>query len=409
MSRVYKISGIYIALLIVGLFVYANTTVAKADTYYYLNGTVAEELTGAISVYMMGSETSDYATEFNKYNTYIISSTGVTSVKEMVLNKGSLNITVYGRDMGVGNFELYYRADCSSDAFITAVTLNSFSTMKETGSYMAETSVSIPASGIYYLRFKGEYGKDYQLSVCQYDSANRLIEEDEPLLSYTNADLEPTYYQVNMLTNGYFTIKPTFYVNGIEVSDTSTTDQQYLNMCLVDESLNEMTDERVIGIGSKAFNKEQRYAVDKGTYYVKVYSDAPRVYSLNMHQYEWKKQAGKKKSKKKLVSGKWYKSYLDYDMTTSTADYFYFKLKKKSTVKLTIKGSAGSGKIRGAVTGADVAGKYNKITITSLDSSKTWKVHTKKLSKLPAGKYYFRVCKTTKTSNGYYKVKLKVS
>jgi hypothetical protein len=258
------------------------------------------------------------------------------------------------------------------------------------------------------LRFRGEEGKEYQLSVCQYDAANRVLEEDIPLLSYTNADLEPTYYQVNMLKNGYFTVTPSFYVNGIAVDPKSTTDSQYLDMCLVDESLKELTTDELIGVGNNVFDGKQVYAVDKGTYYWRVYSDAPRVYTLNMTQSSWKLQGGKKKKRKKLVSGKWYKSYLDYPMTTSTGDYYYFKLKKKTTVKLMLSGSCGSGLIKGTITGADVAGKYDKVTLRTLNSSKTWNVHTKKFSKLPAGEDYLRITKDTKTTNGYYKVKIKI-
>jgi hypothetical protein len=100
---------------------------------------------------------------------------------------------------------------------------------------------------------------------------------------------------------------------------------------------------------------------------------------------------------------------MDYTMKTTTYDYYYFTLSKKSTVKLTLSGSCGSGLLRGTITSANVGGKYNEVTLKGINKSKTWRVHTKKMSKLPKGKYYLRIAKDTKTSNGYYKLKIKVS
>ena len=388
---------------------FSNITVASANTYYLWDNGAKQDYTGPLGVYLMGTESSDYTTEFYKYNTYIIESDGTDSVRDISLNKGLLKLTIIGKNQGTGVMQVYSNAACSAEAHMATVVLNNSSVMTESGSYRVDAEVSIPASGIYYLRFLGEYGKEYQLSMCQMDSANRVLEEGSTVLSYTNRNLEPTYYQINMLVNGYVTVEPTFYVNGIEVSKTSTTDNQYIDMCLVDSNFNEMTTDEYIGESSKAMATLQKYAIDKGTYYLRVSADASRVYSLNMAQTAWKLQAGKKKSRRKLKHNTWYKSYMDYPMKTTTYDYYYFTLSKKSTVKLTLSGSCGSGLLRGTITSANVGGKYNEVTLKGINKSKTWRVHTKKMSKLPKGKYYLRIAKDTKTSNGYYKLKIKVS
>jgi hypothetical protein len=65
-----------------------------------------------------------------------------------------------------------------------------------------------------------------------------------------------------------------------------------------------MTTDEYIGESSKAMATLQKYAIDKGTYYLRVSADASRVYSLNMAQTAWKLQAGKKKSRRKLPKQK---------------------------------------------------------------------------------------------------------
>ena len=404
-------------IIILGLFIsiglvysFSDIRVASANTYYSLENGSKQSTSGPLGVYLMGTESSDYATEFSKYNTYIIESNGTDTVRDISLNKGLLKLTLIGKLQATGVLQIYSNAACSAEAHIATVALNNYSVMTESGAYRTDVDITIPVTGIYYIRFLGEYGAEYQLSMCQMDSANRALEEGTTVLSYTNADLEPTYYQINMLVNGYITIEPTFYVNGIEVSKTSTTDDQYIDMCLVDSNLNEMTTIEHIGESPSAFSTLQKYAIDKGTYYLRVTADTSRVYSLNMAETAWKLQAGSKKtSRRKLKHGTWYKSYMDYPMKNTTYDYYYFTLSKKSTVKLTLSGSCGSGLLRGTITSANIGGKYNEVTLKGINKSKTWRVHTKKMNKLPKGKYYLRIAKDTKTSNGYYKVKIKVS
>lgn len=392
--------GLLFVLLAIG--VIASAARVQATTIYdettgYTSGTPYD---GRLQTYVVGSGSSDFASEFGKYKTYFISHTGTDVVRPITLKKGALHITMFGYSGATGVATLY--SDEAMTQEVGKVTLSGSSTMTSSGSYQENVVIKIAKSKTYYIAFSNSSGKTalYQFTSQQYDGSNRMLTAT-PTLSYVDVPNGATYYCIQPEADGYVTLSPKFISNGYKDVNGE------INITLCDSKKKAITKAKTIGTYKGNYSKKMVYAVSEGTYWVKVTSAQQTLFTMGAKFTAVADTSGlQMDDARKIKSGKWYKGLSLWENTTSEGDYYKFTLKKAAMVTIDLKGDCGSGKLVGTVTGDRVNGSYSGLSLKKIGGKATWKVQTRASKKLPAGTYYVRIAKDTKKTNAVYQLRI---
>lgn len=402
MSKCYSLFNKFLTIVFVmAVALLWNGNMVSATTIYdgtegYTSKTPYNDRLGS---YVVGSNSTDFDSEFGIYKTYIISHDGNNETRAISLKKGALHVTMYGFQGATGAATIYRDAACTKEA--AKITLTSNSTKTASGSYMGAATFQISKTQTYYIRFTNTTGGNglFQFSSQQYDGSNRKL-TSKKVLSYVDVPNGATYYCVEVKKDGYITLKPDFCSNGYKKVAGD------INMTLLDINKKAISTTKKIGTGKEDFAAKAVYAVKSGTYWVKVSTDQQRLFTLSCKQTVVKEQgASKSKKPTKMKKNTWYKGLCTWEDTTSKGDYFAFTLTKAAKVTITMQGDVTSGKLVGTVTGNRVNGSYEGLNLKRVGAKSTWDVSTKASGKLPAGTYYIKISKDTKKSNGYYRIK----
>ena len=142
------------------------------------------------------------------------------------------------------------------------------------------------------------------------------------------------------------------------------------------------------------------YGVKKGTTY-KVKVQAPDnkvgVYLLELKNIGISENSGSSKSKAKTISRGASKGKSGCIIAgSSTADWYKFKLTKKNTIKVTLKGATNNGIKLYVYKGSKLLDSY---TLKSNYKS----IYIKSKGKVPTGTYYIKIARANSYSSGWYK------
>ena len=390
---------LFVVLAVLAMFSAARVqaTTIYDDTTGYTSGVPYD---GRLQTYVVGSGSTDFASEFGKYKTYFISHTGTDVVRPISLKKGALHITMFGYNGATGAATLY--SDSAMTKEVGKVTLSGGSTVTASGSYQENVVIKISKSQTYYIAFSNSSGRSalYQFTSQQYDGSNRVLTAT-PTLSYVDVPNGATYYCVQPQADGYITLAPKFISNGYKDVNGE------INVTLCDSKKKAITKTKTIGTYKDNFSKKMVYAVSEGTYWLKVTSAQQTLFTMGAKFTAVTDKSGlKMDNAQSIKSGKWYNGLSLWEDTTTKGDYYKFTLKKASVVTISLKGNCGSGKVVGTVSGDRVNGSYSGLSLKKIGGKSTWKVQTRASKKLPAGTYYIRIAKDTKKTNAAYQLKM---
>lgn len=388
---------VMLAALVVFSAAKVQATTIYDDTAGYTSGIPYD---GKLQTHVVGSTGSDLASEFGKYKTYFVSHNGTDVVRQMILKKGALHITMFGYNGATGAATLY--SDAALTNQIGKVTLSGSSKVTASGSYQENVVIKISKSQTYYIAFSNSSGRNslYQFTSQQYDGSNRVLTA-APTLSYIDVPNGATYYCVQTQKDGYITVAPKFISNGYKDVNGE------INITLCDSKKKAITKTKTIGTYKDNFSKKMVYAVSEGTYWLKVTSKQQVLFTMGAKFTAVADSSGlKMDNARRIKSGKWYKGLSLWEDTTSAGDYYKFTLKKASIVTISLKGNCGSGKLIGTVFGDRVNGSYSGLSLKNIGGKSTWKVQTRASKKLPAGTYFIKIAKDTKKTNAAYQLKV---
>lgn len=266
----------------------------------------------------------------------------------------------------------------------------------ESISYSSYSSTAeIPEAGTYYLKFtvydysdvETEY---YSLGFASqfYNSDDRTLMNKEWNCSGSIDYKTPIYYKVTAKEAGSITIE----VDG-EYSS---------NVTLLNSSKKALSDE---AYASSYSGGKVVFAVEKGTYYVKVTSSSD-IYWIRSTFKAIKDYSGATKAKAKtLTKGKLYSGLVTTSDKTGKVDWYKITLTKSQEVNITFTGSVSSGDIEIEFYGNGISGSITD-HIRTVDADSSFAAETWTSSKLPKGTYYIKVTKKSKVTSGFYNIRL---
>lgn len=290
-------------------------------------------------------------------------------------------VSIPGSEKGI-TVQLYSDADCTAKV--------GYSTYLSSGTVSAVLKAPISKAGTYYLQASTYSGmtSDVELTLNPYcfNSANRKISAKKTVYSYSGSN-DIIYHKISVPENGY-----------IFVEASSNNSVGSLNVQLFNSSKKESSDSMYV---SNSVNKgEAAFAVKKGTYYIGTKSSD--IVRLKYHFTAVKEKSGtSKKTAVNIKKGKTAKGLVLYTDKATKYDYYKVKLTKKQVLSLTLS-TKGSNAISFEVIPASdkviLFGSKKTLHDINTDTMKT-------KDKLPAGTYYIKVGKNSKTSAGSYSIK----
>ena len=155
---------LFVVLAVLAMFSAARVqaTTIYDDTTGYTSGVPYD---GRLQTYVVGSGSTDFASEFGKYKTYFISHTGTDVVRPISLKKGALHITMFGYNGATGAATLY--SDSAMTKEVGKVTLSGGSTVTASGSYQENVVIKISKSQTYYIAFSNSSGRSMmEVTAC---------------------------------------------------------------------------------------------------------------------------------------------------------------------------------------------------------------------------------------------------
>lgn len=273
----------------------------------------------------------------------------------------------------------------------SAMTIAANSTQKVIKQY------SVAGEGIYYLRFKWSSSvpasaANIQLQAQAYKGTELSLTEGFQAV-YTGNGSSTLYHEVTVKKDGIVTICGNNYQeNGTSLQASELT-VQFCNSKkkpLFNANLNNLN------------GYSEYFALKRGKYYVGVSSSLR--YQLKSSFVKWKDQAGKSKSKAKLIKKKkTQKGMLHITDGTKKADWFKIKMTKRAILRLNINalctGTSSDLKIQ------VIPANRNYTLLNSTLMIPRSKRKVKSRTKLNAGVYYIKVTKLTKSFSGAYSIK----
>lgn len=278
----------------------------------------------------------------------------------------------------------YLDIDCYSDAECTKEVDVSFYSGKAT----------IPEKGTYYIKFKvSDYTDTPPTDGYKINFSSRFVTGEDKTLS--NGDWAcsalsdyktPVYFKISASKAGSITI--------------STESEYSNNITLLNSSKKAISDE--------VYNYKEKvcFAVEKGTYYIKV-SSSSELLRIKYNLTAITDISGSSKTKsRKLTAGKTYTGYLSATNKKGATDWYKIALTKSQEVDISFKGSVSSGEIELEFYGNGISGSLTR-RISTMDGDSSFKPELWTSSKLPKGTYYIKITKNTTNTSGYYKLQLK--
>lgn len=325
------------------------------------------------------------------------------STKELVM---PIKIPAKGcLQLALGEFTTNYR-DLVVSVYSDSSCTNKigYSVYLFSGDIYEEKSIVFQEGGTYYLKYEllkvSEADVlDFALGLCFFSNEDMELTEEQVVFSYSDSDIPEVTYKIKVNSTGYIAVQ------------FAAADDEYgfsSKFQLLDKNKKELSKEAYVSADRNdegGYNDiVQYYAVNKGTYYVKVKS----IYGLYAIAYDFtsvKDKAGSSKSKATSLKlgGSAVKGICTVSDKTSKEDWYKFTLTKNKSIKITINTKI-DGNLKVEI--MDSSGKTVWYGTRTLYEGE-YKLEMKSSGKWSKGTYYIKVTKPDKTSSGYYTVKVK--
>ncbi|WMJ86687.1 PPC domain-containing protein [Anaerocolumna sp. MB42-C2] len=347
----------------------------------------AEDLDSGTSV----NELSTYVintgsdAEFNKIKTYKVYVPGDTKEVILPITFDQKGLFICSAQLSeeyesvYGDFKIYADEACTSE--IRYDSYNSEAKILKKGTYYLKFSVNDYASDTapdsYIFAFASQF----------LNGTDRILKDKAWVCSGNTDTQKPIYYKLTVPKTGSITVNVesqySSYVTLLSSSKKALSDKTYSSLA----------------------NSNVCFAVNKGTYYLKVESSA----ELFRVKYTFKAisdGSGTSKAKaKKLTAGKSLAGIVTATDKTGKVDWYKVTLTKSQAVKITFTGSVSSGKIKLDFYGGGISGSITE-TLDTVDEDASFAAETLTSTKLPKGTYYIKITKGTKNTSGFYNIKL---
>lgn len=279
------------------------------------------------------------------------------------------------------------------DANCTQMMENSFNIDSASQAYSYK-SYSMSAAGTFYLKVKWlsavpEQGTDIAV-IAEGFSDDEITLGNDYKLVWTYDKTVTKYHKLVVKSDSVVTLE------GYAIKSSSARSGLSFNIC----------DKNKKQLRSITFSSSNQYgdyvALKKGTYYVAVQTDYP--YQLRSASLKVKDQGGASKKKAKTIKKKQtVKGIVSLSEGTGKADWYKFKLKKRSKLKLTYAAlCTGTSSLKLQVIPASKKSRLSgDTTVYMKDRSGGLSSRTT----IAKGTYYLKVTKPNKVDNGYYAIK----
>lgn len=264
-------------------------------------------------------------------------------------------------------------------------------------------NITIDKSGLYYMQFnlskKSDTGTiSFLMQLALVSAEDQTLTQDEINFSYQDYDKPDTTYKIVVEATGLVTL-------------TLGTDYEYGfsgKVQLLDKdkkALSTATSVYASKNDEGEYNDVQRfYAVNKGTYYVKV-DTGNGMYGIQYGFSEVKDASGAEKAKAKAIKlgGSAVKGMCATSDATSKTDWYSIKLTNDKKIVITVNSKV-DGKLKFEI--LDSKGRtlwYGSRTIYDGEDEMVLESD----GKFSKGTYYIKISKYDKTSSGYYTIKVK--
>lgn len=335
------------------------------------------------------------ATEQEKQNIVVpvtVTSAGLVSCNIMNDCMIATGVSASGAGITVGVYADEACTQCLKD--------EQTSECNDIGDMVYQASFEVETGGIYYIRLSvdpqiqtGDGKYMFTMDLQQVSSADRTLSDGEYVKAYQSGSGSVIYYKIKTRKSGVLTVDAMY--------DSEDPGSPKLTLCNAKKKA--IT---VSASNNAASNYTSVFAVSKGTYYLKV-ANVKGTYQLRYEFSAVSDKSGSKKSKAKTITiGKTgVKGMVLAGDQKSKYDWYKFKLKKKSKIKIVFSGSTtGNSKLKAEVMPAASKIKIDQdaaFTITGIDdsrkaSSDVW----------PAGTWYIRVSKDMAKGSGTYAIKV---
>lgn len=252
---------------------------------------------------------------------------------------------------------------------------------------------SISAAGTVYLKVKWlsavpEQGTDIAVVAEGFSGEETTLGSDYQLV-WTYDRSVTKYHKLVVKSDSVVTLE------GYAINSSSARSSLSFNVC--DKNKKELR--------SMSFSSSNKYgdyvALKKGTYFVAVKTDYP--YQLRSASIKVKDQGGSSKKKAKTIKKKQtVKGMISLGEGTGKADWYKFKLKKRSKVKLSYAAlCTGTSNLKLQVIPANKKSTLAGDTTIFMKNGSGGLVSRTTIAK---GTYYLKITKPNKADNGYYAI-----
>lgn len=271
------------------------------------------------------------------------------------------------------------------------------------GEVTKSKDITVDKSGTYYLKFELMRKQDtgdisFLTQLLLISGEDQVLTKDKAIFSYQDYDKPDVLYKIVVDSAGLLTVSlGADYVYGFSGK------VQLLNKDKKALSASESVYARKTEDGEYG-DVVKTYAVNKGTYYVKV-DTGNKAYGVMYSFTSVKDTAGAKKDKAKSLKlgGSAIKGLCTVTEKTTNVDWYSFKLTSNKSIVITVSSKV-NGKLKFEI--LDSKGNtlwYGSRTIYEGDGDLVLKSD----GKFTKGTYYIKIFKSDNTSSGYYTLKVK--
>lgn len=337
---------------------------------------------------------SYYVDSNTKAKTYAFMADSDTGVVQLKLNKGNLS---YAFASATNNGISTVYADAACTRAISGSQINLAYQLMDNEMYMGKATFAVPATGTYYVKYTNlTAGQVGVMSMEGINGADRDL-NNTTLVSFSNGNQKTIFYKVAVPKTGY-----------IDLNTYMPTGTASVYLC----NSGKKAISKATTVSAAISKRHSVYAVNKGTYYVRVdYTGGE--YAIQKKFTAVSEKSGKTKKKAKTI--KYKKTYngllalSDKGGSKGKSDWYKVVLKKKSKMKITVRGSVTGGSLKYEFSAPKMKKKL-KHTFSGYGFGSritmSYSYGSKKTKTLPKGTYYIRIYKSNKSVTGTYSLKV---
>ncbi len=374
----------------------APGSVAKAEVFTYKGGAAESEAVKTLKPNLCMTE-KDTEKDEGTYEIVFPDDEEILIMPVEIRDKGGLYCTITEQNTNYYSIsaDLYKDKACSERI--------GYSIYLSSGEMSETRDIPVGEAGTYYLKLEAIKKRDtgtisFLLQLTLFSGEDQELKKDKAILSYQDYEGPDVTYKIVVNTSGILTLNfGTDYEYGF-----------YGKIQLLDKDKKGLAKAKSIfapqNEEGEYLDAEKFYAVNKGTYYVKV-DTSVGLYNIKYSFSEVKDPAGAKRDKAKALKlgDSAVKGICTVTDKTTDVDWYSFKLTSSKSVTITISAKTDENLKYDILDSKGNSLYYGSRIIWDGEGN----VVLKSDGKLSKGTYYIKIFKYDKTSSGYYTIKVK--